>query len=235
MPDNSPTEIVSAGEAAIHRIPIEYSAYFAVQAPAPGGDRPPALLIAMHGYGQSCKGFIKNFAGLREENFLVVAPQAVNQFYWERGKVGFTWLTRYRRDQTLNDTYAYLGRVLEAVKRDYVFDPSRVYLFGFSNGAGMAFRFGTNGMVNPAGIIACCGDLPKDVEERLPDLDRFPVLLLHGEEDSMVHAEKSRHAASVFRANDYEVETVYFQGGHELRPEEIDCVNDWLRAKAAMR
>lgn len=232
MDDEYTTEPVNVGETTIHRIPIEYSSYFAVQEPAPGHDEPPALLIALHGYGQSCKGFIRNFERLREHNFLVVAPQAVNQFYWEQGKVGFTWVTRYMREQTMSHTMDYLGRVVGAVKEQYAFDPKRVYLFGFSNGVAMSFRLGASGAVQPAGIVGCCGDLPKDVESQLDGLERFPVLLLHGEEDTMVHAEKTREAEVALRAHDYEVETVYFPAGHELRPEELDRVCEWLCAKA---
>ena len=53
------------GHVDIHRVGIEYSGYYAVQEPEGELERAPGLLIALHGYGQSCKGFIKNFSGLR--------------------------------------------------------------------------------------------------------------------------------------------------------------------------
>lgn len=228
------TELVlEEGPVQVHRVPIDYSGYFAVQEPAARQKNPPAILIALHGYGQSCRRFIRNFAALRERDFLVVAPQAINQFYWERGKVGFAWITRFMRDRTLDHTVAYFDRVMGAVEHQFAFDPERVFLMGFSNGAAMAFRLGTRGGMAPAGIISCCGDLPLDVEERLPQLGRFPVLIVHGKDDPMVKLQKSLDAESALRAHGFDVETHYFPGNHELRPEEVDRMMEWLERKAA--
>ncbi len=235
MAKTQPVERLSEDGTALYRIPIEYSAYYAVQEAAGSRSAPPALLIAMHGYGQSCKRFIRNFSALAEHNFLVVAPQAINQFYWERGKVGFTWLTKFMREQTLSDTFDYFERVLRAVERDFVFDRERVFLMGFSNGAAMAFRLGASGLVKPAGIVACCGDLPADVADRLSDLERFPVLIAHGKEDSMVRLDKAREAEAALRSSGFETETLFFDGGHEMGPAELDRILNWLREKASPR
>ena len=235
MAERQPVERLSGDGTALYRIPIDYSAYYAVQEAAGSHSRPPALLIAIHGYGQSCSRFIQNFSALADRNFLVVAPQAINQFYWERGKVGFTWLTKFMREQTLSDTIDYFERVLRAVEQDFDFDPERVFLMGFSNGAAMAFRLGTSGVVKPAGIVACCGDLPADVAERLSGLERFPVLIAHGKEDSMVNLDKAREAESVLRSKGFETETLFFDGGHEMGPAELDRILDWLQEKASPR
>ncbi len=235
MAEKQSAERVKGNGPALYRIPIEYSAYYAVQEAVGSHSSPPALLIAMHGYGQSCKRFIQNFSALADRNFLVIAPQAINHFYWERGKVGFAWLTRFMRDQTLSDTFDYFERVLRAVDRDFDFDPERVFLMGFSNGAAMAFRLGTSGLVKPAGIVVCCGDLPADVAERLPDLERFPVLIAHGKEDPMVSIDKAREAEAALRSNGFETETLFFDGGHEMRPAEMDRILNWLQEKASSR
>ena len=235
MAEKQSAERVKGNGPALYRIPIEYSAYYAVQEAVGSHSSPPALLIAMHGYGQSCKRFIQNFSALADRNFLVIAPQAINHFYWERGKVGFAWLTRFMRDQTLSDTFDYFERVLRAVEQDFDFDPERVFLMGFSNGAAMAFRLGTSGLVKPAGIVACCGDLPADVAERLPDLERFPVLIAHGKEDPMVSLDKAHEAEAALRSNGFETETLFFDGGHEMRPAEMDRILNWLQEKASSR
>ena len=235
MAERQPVERLSGDGTALYRIPIDYSAYYAVQEAVGSHSRPPALLIAIHGYGQSCKCFIQNFSALADRNFLVVAPQAINQFYWERGKVGFTWLTKFMREQTLSDTIDYFERVLRAVEQDFAFDPERVFLMGFSNGAAMAFRLGTSGVVKPAGIVACCGDLPADVAERLDGMEPFPVLIAHGKEDSMVNLDKAREAESVLRSSGFETETLFFDGGHEMGSTELDRILDWLQEKASPR
>ncbi len=233
MAEKQSAERLSENGTALYRIPIDYSAYYAVLEAAGSHSRPPALLIAIHGYGQSCERFIRNFSALAERNFLVVAPQAINQFYWERGKVGFTWLTKFMREQTLSDTFDYFERVLRAVEQDFVFDPKRVFLMGFSNGAAMAFRLGTSGLVKPAGIVACCGDLPADVAERLGDLERFPVLLAHGKEDTMVRLDKAHEAQAALRSSGFDTETLFFDGGHEMGAMEVDRILNWLQERAS--
>ena len=58
---------------------IDFTVYYAIQEPERNGDKPPALLLALHGYGQSARSFIRPFAPLRQRDTLVVAPQAPNQ------------------------------------------------------------------------------------------------------------------------------------------------------------
>jgi len=226
-------ERVIDGNPSLYRIPVQYSAYFTVQEPEIPQDEPPALVIALHGYGQSSRVFIKNFTALRKQNFLVVAPQAINQFYWRQGKVGFTWLTKFMRDRTLDDTLDYFQQVLHALENQFSFDPTRIFLVGFSNGAAMAFRLGTSGLLRPAGIIACCGDLPPDVAQRLPGLEKFSVLLTHGKDDKTVQIEKSRQAEATLEANALDFDTYYYDGGHEMTTDAIDRMIEWLTEKSS--
>lgn len=232
--DEIDSEQISDGQGVgVHRIPIEYSGYFAVQEPLAESDTPPALIVATHGYGQSCRSFIRNFAPLLDSNVLIVAPQAINHFYWERGKVGFAWVTRFMRDETLAHTMAYLKDVMTAVRDQYAFDESRVFLVGFSNGATMAFRLAASDLMQTAGVVACSGDLPDDVEKQLPKLDKFPVLLMHGKNDDTVKVDKTHDAEAALKKNEFDVDKVLFEGGHDLSPMHWEHVFEWLGARVA--
>ena len=215
----------------IERLTIEYSVYYAVQRPVAPADAPPALLIALHGYGQSCKGFIQNFSALAEENVLVVAPQGPNQFYWQSNppKVGFAWLTQFNTDQTRQDLMAYLGRLVDKLKNDMEFDPKQVYLFGFSNGAALALRMAVSGSVEPAGVAICCGDLPVDVEKVLSERTPFPVWVSHGKNDPLVPLDKGKEAERRLIDHGFPVETYYYDGGHEITAGVRDAFAQWLR------
>lgn len=217
---------------AIHRIRIERSAYYAVQAPEAEASASPTLVIAIHGYGQSCKGFIKNFEPLLRHPYLVVAPQGPNQFYWERRRVGFAWVTRYMFEDTLGDNLAYLDRLVREVRGEHSCDPARIFLVGFSQGAVMACRFAASGLVKPDGLVICGADLPKDVQERLGDLEPFPVRLVHGEGDEMMKIEKARQAEAELSAHGFDVETDYFEGGHEIPPGRVEAIAEWMARKS---
>ncbi|PCJ63793.1 MAG: hypothetical protein COA73_05020 [Candidatus Hydrogenedentota bacterium] len=213
----------------VGRLVVPYSAYCAIKTPAPGeGSELPALLLAFHGYGQSCKGFIKHFAEWPDRNFLVAAPQGVNQFYWNNGRPGFTWMTSHMRDYTIQDNMAYMAQLIETLKEQHPFDPNRVFLLGFSQGVAMAFRLAASGIVSPRGVIACGGDLPPDVEEGLKDLAKFPALVVHGEQDKVVSIEKSVACHQALSDHGFNVSKQTFEGGHEIPPEIVESIYTWI-------
>jgi predicted esterase len=232
--DETKTErVLEEGPVAVHRLPIEWSGYFAVQEPAAAAAEAPALLIACHGYAQSCKGFIRNFTGLRERNWLVVAPQGASQLYWEDGKVGFSWMTRYMREHTIRDNSAYMARLVEAVRGQFRFDPSRVFALGFSQGSAMAHRLGASGVVRPAGVVQCGGDLPPDVAARLGELDPYPVLVVHGRGDTQMSFEKAQQGEGQLREAGWPVGVDYFEGEHDLPAEVVSRIVAWMEARAS--
>lgn len=217
----------------LHSLTIEHEVYYAVQEPRVSSQQPPTLLVAAHGYGQSCKSFIKGFAAVRDYPVLVAAPQAPNQFYWQRSppKVGFTWVTHINRDEALANVMTYLGRFLDELAEKYPFDARRVFLLGFSNGAAMMFRLAASGIVSPRGVIACCGDLPSEVEERLGEIEPFSVFIVHGKDDRMVNIDKAQAGEDALRRHGYDVTSHYFEGAHELRREEIRTIMEWIATK----
>lgn len=212
---------------------IDFSVYYAVQLPATPRDEPPALVIATHGYGQSCKSFMRELAPFRDENVIVVAPQGPSQFYWQQRppKVGFTWVTRFMRDNTLDDIMAYMRKLFAEIRRQYEFDPAKVFFLGFSNGAALAFRVAASGIADPAGVIACCGDLPANVAEQLDRLPKFPALIVHGKKDTMMRLERGREAEATLREYGFSVDTIYFDGGHEVPEEQWVAIAEWTRAR----
>ena len=215
----------------VERLHIEHSVYYAVQPPAERSEEPPALLIAAHGYGQSCKGFIRTFEALRKRNWLVVAPQGPNQFYWDRGKVGFTWMTSYGRENTIEDLMNYMRRLVDVIAKSNTFDENRVFSLGFSQGSALAFRFAAAGILPVRGVVACGGDLPPDVAARLGDLTPFPALIVHGKEDPAMSFEKAREGEQQLRDAGFPVDTDYFTGGHELPPEVVERIVTWMERK----
>lgn len=217
----------------IENLVIEKTVEFAIQRPAHASDRPPALLIALHGYGQSCDRFIRVFAPLRRKNILVVAPQAPNEFYVKMDPriVGFTWLTRHERDRSIAEFVVYMQRLLEKTTALCPYDPERVSFLGFSQGVSMAYRFAVSGAHKTDGVVACGADLPPDVVEKLAQATPFRVLLAHGTEDTVVPLAKAKQAQAILRRHSWPVEPFFFPGGHEISPEAVEKIGDWMIAK----
>jgi phospholipase/carboxylesterase len=215
----------------VHRMPIEFSSYCAVQEPDSMENGPPPLLIAFHGYGQSCQGFIRNFQSLKDKGILVAAPQGVNQFYWENKRPGFCWMTSHMREFTIRDNMTYVARMMGEIDQKYTFDDQRIFLLGFSQGVAMAFRFGSLGMVDPKGVIACGGDLPPDVEEQLGDMEPFPALVVHGKQDSVVPPEKSEECIQSLQRHGFDVESHFFEGEHDIPQAQMDFIWNWIEQR----
>jgi len=212
---------------------VPLTVYYAVQAPLVRGPELPSLLLALHGWGQNCRRFLRDFAPLKERNIVVVAPQAPHQFYLDMAtkKVGFNWLTIYDRQQAVLDNNNYLLRLLEVVQRQVPYHPERVVLLGFSQGSSVAYRFAVSGSVRPAGLISCCADLPRDVALAMEGAVPFPVLLAQGNGDHLVPVEKLQEACAGLDNAGYNYETFTYDGGHRITPALVDKVGEWVEER----
>ncbi|MFQ5629453.1 MAG: alpha/beta hydrolase [bacterium] len=224
---------VNTNHFSIESLVIEQSVEFAALNPAGKIDEETSLLIALHGYGQNCDRFIRLFEPLHYKKILVVAPQAPHQFYVKLipKVVGFTWLTKYNRDRSIEEFGAYMQKLLGKLSETYPYNRKRVYFLGFSQGVSMAYRFAISGKQQIAGIIACGADLPLDVSEKLTSTSRFPVFLAHGLEDTIVPLEKAKHAQQTLRAAGFRVDHFFFPGGHEIPKDVVEKIGDWIEGR----
>lgn len=201
------------------RMHIAHSVYYAVSAPETNSPAP--LLLVLHGFGQVAAEFIKIFEPLVERGVLVAAPQAPHQFYKKLADrtVGFSWLTRYERDQSIQDFARYMEDFYALVQREHRLDTRRVFVLGFSQGVSMAYRMWAHSNIPLAGLIACGGDLPPDVGEKLDALPALKVLLVHGRNDQIVPLRKAHEARAQLSAANMPVELFEFEDEHLIPPE----------------
>jgi len=217
-------------EPVVQSITVPSTAFYTVAGPEQPTTAAPALLIALHGWGQNARKMQRDLGPLRAHNIVVAAAQAPHPFYldMESGKVGFHWLTRYERDRAVADTNAFLGALIENLRATHPFDEKQIYLLGFSQGCSMAWRFCVSGVCEPAGMIACGADLPPDVGEKLPGRAPFRVLLVHGREDQIISNSKMQDAESALRTLGLAPDRHEFDGGHEIPREVAAQIAAWI-------
>ncbi len=217
-------------EVAVESLTIDFTAYYAVQAPQTPREKAPALLLALHGWGQRCDTFLQRFRRLREQNMVVLAPQGPHQFYLDppAKRVGFSWLTAYERARSIDDINAYLKRLLDVLAGRIAYDRDRIYVLGFSQGVSMAYRFALFSGVPVAGLIACCADLAPDAAGALETSRRFPVLLAHATEDAYFDREKADDALARLEEAGHPCELYLFAGGHRIPASLVEKIADWL-------
>lgn len=139
---------------------------------------PPALVIALHG-GLATMGKMEDLSGfnrLSDENgFLVAYPNGV-MTTWNAGdccgaaKIGNV------------DDVGFLTKLIDKLTGAGLADPDRVYVTGFSNGAGMAYRMACEkpGKVAAIGVVE--GALVTECDPGRP----VSAMIFHGTADGSV-------------------------------------------------
>ncbi|WP_165958901.1 PHB depolymerase family esterase [Actinomadura sp. KC345] len=141
-----------------------------------GGPRP--LIVALHG-GLNDPEYVRRQSGLDE-----VADEAGYAVAYPEGLLG-TWNAGaccwFARWSGVDDV-AFLDALIDTLVREGVADPRRVFLTGFSNGGGMAYRYACERSARVAGIAVVSGALAIGCTPGHPT----SVLAFHGTSDISV-------------------------------------------------
>jgi predicted esterase len=214
----------------IARETLQYArtGYYAMRPPS-GGAEARCMLLALHGWGQSARWFLRQFNALGALPIHTAAPQGPHQFYLDVGakKVGFNWLTAFEKDDNIADANRFFDAVVaEAERRASTGLP--LYVLGFSQGSSMAWRYALHAGSRISGVISCCSDLPADVALRLPEMPPWRTLLVYGTDDAIVPQESIEAAQKSLRGLQWAHDVLEFEGGHELNAETIHEIGQWV-------
>ncbi|MFI0354589.1 alpha/beta hydrolase family esterase [Actinomadura sp. 9N407] len=144
----------------------------------PGRTKARPLVVALHG-GLNDMHYIREQTGLDEvsdkNGFLVAYPNGFMRT-WNAG--GCCWFARMAGI----DDVGFLDALIDKLVRDGLADPRRIYLTGFSNGGGMAYRYACERAGRVAAIGVVSGSLATECEPR----DAVSVMAFHGTADFSV-------------------------------------------------
>jgi predicted esterase len=110
--------------------------------PKAGNPKPFPLLISLHGWGQNAEIDAPHWQGLADQGWLV----AVTCSSFQVADGLHTW---DHLEQTLKETKEHY----DALCRDYLVDPKRIVLAGFSQGGGRAVWMALNRVIPACGVI----------------------------------------------------------------------------------
>lgn len=181
----------------------------------PHTSAPWPLLVGFHGYRENAAthlAALETIAGA--EGWLIVSVQGLHRFYAKGGDVVASWMTKEDRELAIADNVAYVGQVVAAVRAEFHTRETLVFA-GFSQGVAMAFRAAAH--LRSSGLIVVGGDVPPDVAAGTAvPLPR--VLCARGSDDSVYTAEAHAQDVATLERLGIPVESVTFDGGHELAP-----------------
>ena len=170
---------------------------------------------------------------------LVLCPQGPIALPIGGGNYGYGWFPL--NPGTPPDIAAFrrgadaLRAFVDGAMARYPIDPQKIVPMGFSQGGVMAFDLALRDPGRYAGVGALSSWFPELLAEDLPKVpghEGFPVLIVHGTEDSMLEVEKARESRELLRPFGVTLTYREFEMGHEIRPEALRVILKWLDEKA---
>jgi len=195
--------------------------------PGRAAERAP-LLVGFHGYAEPAEAAFDRLVSIAPAGeWHLVAVQGLHRFYSGRSQdVVASWMTSQDRDQAIADNIEYVRAVVrEETGTPDPGAPPRLVFTGFSQGVAMAFRAGA--ALGCAGVIACGGDVPPELDAAaLSRIGR--VLIGRGNGDEWYTAAKLDDDAARLRAAGIPATPLTFQGGHEWAPSFVEPAAGFL-------
>ncbi|MCI0336149.1 MAG: dienelactone hydrolase family protein [Acidobacteria bacterium] len=213
----------------IQEFPCYYDLYI------PDGHKPKPLIIAMHGYGGDKTSMMKLMRRINERDYVIAALQGPHQhMFMPSGEsrqhgYGFGWLTNFKPEESVALHHRLVLDIIETMKTSRETDTNRIFLVGFSQSAGVNFRFAFthNGLVR--GVVAICGGIPGDwATEGKYDSGKIDVLYIATERDEYYSPERIRQNAEALRSRARSVELRFFDATHEVPRKAYPVIDEWL-------
>lgn len=205
-------------------------------------------VIFLHGLGSNADDLIQlapHFAQkVPDAAFVSVnAPQPCDMVPPEQQDKAFQWFSLQNRDpqaieEGAKQAHPLLKKFIHEVADNYKIKLSRVFLVGFSQGTMMALYTGPRMEESLGGILGYSGALVGGNELLLqPDnINKAPVMLIHGEEDEVVPYMSMEASAISLRQAGFDIQTLARpELGHSIDMEGlqagVDFVSNWLGPK----
>lgn len=196
------------------------------------------LIVGLHGYGGTMAGLTAAFDGLRDQPVLL----AFLQGEYKREGGGWSWyvMTEDRTVWEKVDEIA-VARVVEAIQKiKSAYPVGKITVFGFSQGASMAYLVG---LLHPAlisGKAAVSGNLPEIDRQgsilhaaNIAEAKNVRIFVGRGLADKAVPREEYSRQIEYLSKAGYAVTTYEFQGGHTLTGMLMARLWRWVKKEAA--
>jgi predicted esterase len=194
------------------------------------------LFVALHGNGGDAAGFSNLFKVFKNLPVIFALPQG--QFARLDG--GYSWYFE-TNDREMWESTDFLASdlvyetILDVKAK---FKISDVYLFGFSQGASVAYMTGFKHPVGITGIAAVGGGLPAiDVKgsvvklENLTNALKIKILVARGLDDPYARRTGYDYQVKFLKEKNFAVKDFQYTGKHEITYELMDKVFEWMGVK----
>lgn len=206
--------------------------YIALEPDAYDPSRPLPMVVLAHGFGSN----MADLAGLAElidsHGYVYVCSNAPIEMRFGFRETGYAWADRYDRStsEQWRSAEEKLNVLVDETMESYGVPPGKVVLGGFSQGGMMSFLCGLTRPELYAGIIAMSAGLPdpEGLQSRLPQGNKPPVFISHGDMDSMIPVDEARDARVFLESEGYSVYYREYRMGHQITHDVLRDLKAWL-------
>jgi phospholipase/carboxylesterase len=204
--------------------------------PLAAPDGAPPGLILLHGVGSNERDLFSLAPELDPRFFIVSVrgriTRAPGSYAWF--PVQFTPTGFLIDEDEAESSRQALLRFSEEVVDEYGIDPGRLFLTGFSQGAIISLYTSLTEPERYRGVVAMSGRLLPQAVPKLasPDrLDGFPLLVVHGTEDTTIGIEYGRSIRDQLSRLPVQLDYREYPMGHWVSPESLADVRSWLQRR----
>ncbi len=206
--------------------------HYLVRQPAVASATPPVLLL-LHGVGSNEEDLF-SFADRIPDEYLVISARAPNTL----GAGSYAWYQVdfstgkpvYNLEQA-EQSRTTLVHFIQELNKAHTFDPARVYLCGFSQGAILAYSVALTRPDLVHGIAAMSGRLLEEVKPRItrtPELRLLSVLITHGTQDATLPVRYADEADTYLRSLGLAPMLKTYPDGHTINAAMLADLLAWL-------
>jgi predicted esterase len=204
-----------------------------------GSEMVQDVVIALHGYGESAAHMVDRLQPLLGlESLLLISLEAPHPIYLANGQTGSSWLTSYRRHETIFNNMLHVKACLEHLRGRLSWQ--RLHWLGYSQGAQMAMRAAL--WLEAHSLMAIGAEIPPELKVLPQDLkealeERFgpgfgashseqplKVALMRAKKDMAVSHEVFSENASWLEAQGFDLSTRQWSGGHRWNEDATEHV-----------
>ncbi|MDF1500717.1 MAG: dienelactone hydrolase family protein [Anaerolineales bacterium] len=144
---------------------------------------------------------------------------------------GFQWTDQQASIQTtMQDFSEAIDAVEETIAKltdEHRFDPDRLVLMGFSQGAALCFALAESLETQPKAVVVLAGYYPEGTPDKIAEI---PVYWGHGTRDELVPVERARRDVEKLESEAAKVHFCETDVGHKLGIECTRGLKRWLKA-----
>jgi predicted esterase len=182
--------------------------------------------IVCHGYAQLARYFLRSFAPLDDGSRYIVAPEALNRYYYETApgvhtgdaRIAATWMTREDREHEIEDYVAYLDTLADHVAGGAA---RRIITLGFSQGAATVSRWAALGSARIDHVILWASPVPPELEPSPALLRGATLTIAIGESDGQIPAGEIERQDQRLRSARMNYSLVRYHGGHRIEADAL--------------